>query len=895
VNSDSSIARIVLAVLATLVLGLPGAMASDLDSDPAYAALFAFVRQLDTGTADGANDVTRASGLFFAYHHGRSSFDQADSGSFARLDLHAAVGASYQAAGTPGPHHRFFHHVALSTAVDLPEAVEADQPTLVSLDGVANPHAQWEQADDAALRDYARQIGIEGPMSRDIAEADHSPWGPGGTELAALRDYALQVGVAAPDSAAAPPLRLAEADNALDALREWLRGNQQPEPAPGETPDSVPRATPNRRAPPAQSGPVAPLRAPHFGEAHNLGTTTCLICHTSQAAAFGGTLMGRIGKTQTSKFDCENCHGPASVHVKAGGCAACHGDDVSKRTGIPTLAGQHPEYLVPAMKAYVTRQRRHPLMNEILAGVAEADLQGIARYYAGQTPFRAHTPPVSDAAAGRVASALCMSCHGEQGISVSPLWPSLAGQDAQYLASAIREYQNGSRSKVVACAGCHGENGVSKRPGIPSLAGETPQALVRAMKGYIAGERKHPLMQTMLSGLSDAELNKIALHFARQTPARTSFPPIGDVAAGKKISEDCATCHGDEGIADNPKFPNVAGQDARYLAGALRAYKAKSRTIGAMQKAAADLDERAIDDVASYFASLAPEQPELTEAEKKAPVTPDPVVVKNSILASLDERAINNIASYFSSLQPGRSGPGNAKGVPVAQQPPLVGQAPHPGGRSLGGIISFRNNDPGRKAEDNNAICLGCHERGDRTYWSGSVHETRGVACTECHTIMRSVSRKANLKTESELDTCFQCHKDRRAQLFRSSHMPLREGKMVCSSCHNPHGSATEALLIANSINETCYKCHAEKRGPFLFEHTPVRENCLNCHDPHGSVNEYLLKVSRPRLCGECHTVDHGAAIAGGPAVVQAFSRSCQNCHSKVHGSNSPSGALLQR
>ena len=215
------------------------------------------------------------------------------------------------------------------------------------------------------------------------------------------------------------------------------------------------------------------------------------------------------------------------------------------------------------------------------------------------------------------------------------------------------------------------------------------------------------------------------------------------------------------------------------------------------------------------------------------------------------------------------------------------------GGRGVGGIISFRKDDTSRTAAENNTICLGCHERGDRTYWSGSVHETRGLACTDCHTVMKTVSRKFQLKTAFEPDTCFQCHKDRRAQMARSSHMPLREGKMVCSDCHNPHGSFTEGLLRTASINDTCYKCHAEKRGPFLFEHLPVRENCLNCHDPHGSVNEFMLKISRPRLCTECHTFGHGTTT--GPLVVQAMSRSCQNCHTEVHGTNSPSGALLHR
>jgi DmsE family decaheme c-type cytochrome len=215
------------------------------------------------------------------------------------------------------------------------------------------------------------------------------------------------------------------------------------------------------------------------------------------------------------------------------------------------------------------------------------------------------------------------------------------------------------------------------------------------------------------------------------------------------------------------------------------------------------------------------------------------------------------------------------------------------GGRGVGGIISFRSDDLSRTVEENNGICLTCHEKGDRTYWKGSAHEVRNVACTSCHTIMKVVSPKFALKTVNEADTCFQCHKDKRAQMARSSHMPLREGKMTCSNCHQPHGTATEGLLREASINDNCYKCHAEKRGPFLFEHAPVRENCLNCHDAHGSINQYLLKVSRPRLCAECHGFGHG--LTSGPMAVQTVGRSCQNCHTKIHGTNDPSGALLHR
>jgi DmsE family decaheme c-type cytochrome len=219
------------------------------------------------------------------------------------------------------------------------------------------------------------------------------------------------------------------------------------------------------------------------------------------------------------------------------------------------------------------------------------------------------------------------------------------------------------------------------------------------------------------------------------------------------------------------------------------------------------------------------------------------------------------------------------------------------GGRGVGGILSFEQDDP-RPVEERNAVCLNCHQRGDRTYWAGGVHETRGLACTNCHTIMKAVSRKYQLKTVRVKDTCFQCHKLQRAQIQYSSHMPIRENKMTCTDCHNPHGSPTEKLLRAASTNQLCYKCHAEKRGPFLFEHQPVRENCLNCHNPHGSNYEYLLKVARPRLCHQCHTMAHNPTTSGGfgyPNTVYLLQNACGNCHSNIHGSNKPNGFFFLR
>jgi DmsE family decaheme c-type cytochrome len=303
----------------------------------------------------------------------------------------------------------------------------------------------------------------------------------------------------------------------------------------------------------------------------------------------------------------------------------------------------------------------------------------------------------------------------------------------------------------------------------------------------------------------------------------------------------------------------------------------------------ASLDQRAIDNVASYYASLHPEQP---ASAKNTAAKPAPVVTANRLLASLDQRAIDNVASYYATLTPAQ--PEIAKNAPRVV-PASVREAAPVGRRSIGGIISFRLDDPTYSTEEVNQVCLNCHEKGQRTLWQGSVHEVRGLACANCHTVMRNVTPKFALAQLTEPDVCFQCHKKQRADIWQSSHMPVREGKMTCSSCHNPHGSYSEALLKTATVNDTCYKCHAEKRGPFLWEHPPVRENCLNCHDPHGSINDSLLKVSRPRLCQQCHTAADHPGNPGNPMAVYSIGGACSNCHVRIHGSNSPAGAEFVR
>jgi DmsE family decaheme c-type cytochrome len=197
-------------------------------------------------------------------------------------------------------------------------------------------------------------------------------------------------------------------------------------------------------------------------------------------------------------------------------------------------------------------------------------------------------------------------------------------------------------------------------------------------------------------------------------------------------------------------------------------------------------------------------------------------------------------------------------------------------------------------------ICLGCHKGGEQFYWQHSDHARAGVGCLSCHSIHhpQNVGGGPMLKTADVNHQCLSCHKEKRAGLAHSGHMPLREGAMNCADCHNPHGSPAEHQLREASVNELCAKCHADKRGPFLWEHPPVRENCLNCHQPHGSNNEKVLGAKRPYLCQRCHIgTRHPSTLYDNPDLVsnRLFNRSCQNCHSQVHGSNHPSGKYLER
>ena len=209
--------------------------------------------------------------------------------------------------------------------------------------------------------------------------------------------------------------------------------------------------------------------------------------------------------------------------------------------------------------------------------------------------------------------------------------------------------------------------------------------------------------------------------------------------------------------------------------------------------------------------------------------------------------------------------------------------------------------NPGKaKPGETSDSCLGCHStQKPVAFWRGSSHQMASVGCSSCHSVHKPNARGQLLAKKTESETCFSCHSNqRKAVMQRSTHMIRDErgtSRMECSTCHNPHGTQSEKLISANSVNDKCYSCHQEKRGPFLHEHAPVRENCMACHSAHGSNNTGLLKMRTPQLCQTCHIQGRHQTVAGRPNAMWNINRSCAQCHTQIHGSNHPSGTILMR
>ncbi len=211
-----------------------------------------------------------------------------------------------------------------------------------------------------------------------------------------------------------------------------------------------------------------------------------------------------------------------------------------------------------------------------------------------------------------------------------------------------------------------------------------------------------------------------------------------------------------------------------------------------------------------------------------------------------------------------------------------------------------------------NASCLKCHAASHPNF-DRSPHQKAGLSCISCHSVHGGEAQipghaaekavlnsiKANVSTptpdyRAELlkapqpQLCYQCHGTEKAQFDMPMHHPVNEGVVKCSDCHNVHGSFLPNNLKSNADQSAvCTKCHTDVRGPFVYEHAPVKgEGCLACHSPHGSQNARLLNMPNVNvLCNQCHS-QVAADTVHGVGSGSTDSVPCTSCHTFIHGSN---------
>ena len=188
--------------------------------------------------------------------------------------------------------------------------------------------------------------------------------------------------------------------------------------------------------------------------------------------------------------------------------------------------------------------------------------------------------------------------------------------------------------------------------------------------------------------------------------------------------------------------------------------------------------------------------------------------------------------------------------------------------------------------KETDETCLGCHA-GAHPNFERSPHAKANVGCLDCHSVHASETPEHLLKAEQP-KLCFQCHTDTKPAFDMPFHHPVNEGAVKCSDCHDPHGTfGNNNLKSTADQNMICTKCHAETRGPFVYEHAAVKaEGCVGCHSPHGSQNARMLNMpSVNTLCNQCHSpVSSHTVIGMGQGSAELAP--CTSCHTYIHGSN---------
>jgi predicted CXXCH cytochrome family protein len=264
----------------------------------------------------------------------------------------------------------------------------------------------------------------------------------------------------------------------------------------------------------------------------------CLSCHVKRVAQWSANSHKSV--------TCEVCHGAALGHPDNGKlpipkdtaklCTLCH-------EAMPGRPHTQPQIVLAQHNPVATTGQQctachNPHSPKITAGLVKV---------------------TGNAAAGKQRAADCADCHGEDGNSPNNTWPSLAGQNAAYLARILTAYKSGDQEDVA--------------------------------------------MTPLAKELADADIQNLAVYYAGsscKSPAQVKS--VGDAAIGKTLAKNCAGCHGETGIAGNPAWPHVAAQKPGYLINALKAFRSGQRKDPMMAGVSRGLSDEDIANLAAYYA-----------------------------------------------------------------------------------------------------------------------------------------------------------------------------------------------------------------------------------------------------------------------------------------------------
>ena len=143
--------------------------------------------------------------------------------------------------------------------------------------------------------------------------------------------------------------------------------------------------------------------------------------------------------------------------------------------------------------------------------------------------------------------------------------------------------------------------------------------------------------------------------------------------------------------------------------------------------------------------------------------------------------------------------------------------------------------------------CAACHEKEVKNFKltqhariqiPGEGPRVEGEGCESCHGpgslhVDSGGDRKLIVNPGKSPEACFQCHLDKNAEFSLQFHHPVKEGRMSCTSCHDPHGEdiLKPKEMQVGRVNQDCAQCHREQARPHVFEHEAMREGCTSCHN----------------------------------------------------------------